>query len=76
MTNDQQTPMLENGYPVVVDADTLDQLEELPPTMTLALGKAAASACGYQVIDVGEGGDCETTDAWNVSTAHVVTVEE
>ena len=80
MTTDQQTPVLEaqpDGYPVaVVAADTLEEVEELPPAMTLDQAKAAATARGYQVIDVGEGGNCETTDAWSGSTAHVVTVEE
>ena len=66
-----------DGYPVaVVAADTLEEIEELPPTMTLAQAKTTASACGYRVIDVGEGGNCETTAAWSGSTAHVVTVEE
>ena len=77
---DNITPSIEthpDGYPVmVVDADTLEEVEVLPPTMTLAQAKTTASARGYQVIDVGEGGNCETTDAWSGSTAHVVTVEE
>ena len=77
---DNITPSIEthpDGYPVaVVDADTLEGVEELPPTMTLAQAKAAATARGYQVIDVGEGGNCETTTAWSGIIAHVVTVEE
>jgi len=61
------------GYPVVaVGAENLEELEELPPAMTLGQAKATAAARGHQVVDQG----CESTDAWRGATAHVVTVEE
>jgi len=51
---------------VVVAAydDALEELEALSPAATLASAKVAAAARGYRVIDVGEGGNCETSGAW------------
>ena len=61
---------------VIIDARTLEIITELPPAPSVEDAKAAATEAGYRVIDQGEGGNCETTDAWEHGrTLHVVTVE-
>lgn len=69
-------------YPVVVVAGhgtppELEPVTELGPVATLEDAKQSATDHGYRVIDEGEGGSCETTNAWDPErgTVHVVTVE-
>jgi len=78
--NDAALDAQAGGLPVAVVAASesgLEEIEALPPTATLASAKAAVAARGYRVIDVGEGGQCETTASWrrDGTVAHVVTVE-
>ncbi|MFP4129673.1 MAG: hypothetical protein ACLFSJ_02925, partial [Halorhodospira sp.] len=61
--NDAALEAQAGGLPVAVVAASesgLKEVEALPPAATLASAKAAAAARGYRVIDVGEGGQCET----------------
>lgn len=70
-------------YPVVIvggpdDAPELEQIAELDEEFeTLDEAKAHVASLGYRVVDLGEGGNCETTDAWSSDriTQHVVTVD-
>jgi hypothetical protein len=55
--------------------DCMEAVNTLDPVETLDEAKEAARQAGYTVIDYGEGGACETTDAWDhKSVKHIVTI--
>ena len=62
---------------IVVEAGEryLEPVAELRPALTIESAKQEATAAGYAVIDERQGGNCETTDAWDHRrVVHVVTV--
>lgn len=55
--------------------DHLRELERLRAADSLESAKIQVAQEGYNVIDEGDGGKCETTDCWeHGTTLHVVTV--
>lgn len=65
-------------YPVIIvqtHENELEEIDQLEPVSTLDEAKKLAFQLNYQVIDYGNGGNCETTDTWNGILAHIVTVK-
>lgn len=65
-------------YPVIVISagpHDLLEVEHLFLIASLEEAKDSARIAAHHVIDVGEGGNCETTYAWDGEMAHLVTVE-
>ena len=65
-------------YPVIIASITeydMVQIDELAPVATLEEAKEKGKQAGFTILDIGEGGNCET--AWDDSrgTVHVITVE-
>jgi len=64
---------------VIVEAWPFELWEagELHPVATLDAAKRMVRECGYRVLDDDEGGQCESTEAWDPARGllHVVTVE-
>jgi hypothetical protein len=60
---------------VKIGDDCMEAVNTLDPVETLDEAKEAARQAGYVVVDYGEGGACETTDAWDhKSVKHIVTI--
>lgn len=65
-------------YPIIVvdAAHGMKEVDRLPPVETLKEAKSAAGSAGYEVVDSGPGGDCETTSTWHSDeTVHLITVK-
>lgn len=67
------------GYDIIIieaGDGYIEEIDRLDAVETLEEAKAAAREAGYRVIDIGDGGQCETNDTWDQSgeTYHLVTV--